>query len=66
VRKYLRSRDVLTPKPRAPRASVLDPYKPKVLNMLKEGVWNYVVMLREIRKLGYSGGITVLKEFVHQ
>jgi transposase len=66
VRKYLRSRDVPTPKPRAPRASVLEPYKTKALNMLKEGVWNCVVVLREIRKLGYSGGITVLKEFVHQ
>jgi transposase len=64
VRKYLRAREVPERKPAPRRPSILDPYKEKVLELINKGVWNCVVIKREIEKLGYSGGITILKDFV--
>lgn len=32
---------------------------------MAEGVFNAVVLLREIRQLGYTGGVSILKEFMH-
>jgi transposase len=31
---------------------------------LKEGVWNAVVLLRELREQGYTGGYTILKDWL--
>jgi len=64
VRKYLRSPQVPTPRPRPGRVSKLDPYKPYIRQRLAEGVDNCVVLLREIRARGYAGGHSILKEFV--
>jgi transposase len=53
------------PKPaRKKRGSKLDPYKPKIDHLLQEGVWNAVVILREIQAEGYDGGITILREYI--
>ena len=49
---------------RGPRASKLDPFKPKVDALLAEGVRNGVVILREIQSLGYAGGRTVLTDYI--
>jgi transposase len=49
---------------RAPRGSRLDPFKAQVDQLLAEGVWNAVVILREIQAKGYAGGLTVLREYV--
>ena len=38
------------------RKSKLDPYKPLIDDLLREGVWNSVVVLREIQSRGYDGG----------
>ena len=46
------------------RGSKLDPYKARVDQLLKEGVWNTVVILREIQSVGYKGGITILREYI--
>lgn len=46
------------------RGSKLDPYKAKVDQMLTDGVWNAMVILREIQAEGYSGGITILREYI--
>ena len=63
VRKYLRQDDP-TPRygPRKPRPSKLDRFKPFIEDRLKAGVWNAVVLLRELREHGYSGGYTILKD----
>jgi IS30 family transposase len=37
------------------RVRKLDPYKSTVDRLLSEGVWNAVVILREIQAEGYSG-----------
>lgn len=49
---------------RAKRSSKLDPYKPQVDQLLAEGVWNAVVILREIQAVGYTGGITIVREYI--
>lgn len=64
VRRYLRAPEVPKPAPRPPRGSKLDPYKEFILRRLAEGVDNCVVLLRELRAQGYTGGYTILKDFV--
>jgi len=49
---------------RRKRGSKLDPYKPKVDQLLATDVWNAVVILREIQALGYEGGITILRQYI--
>ena len=46
------------------RVSKLDPYKPTVDRLLSEGVWNAVVILREIQAEGYTGGDTMLRTYI--
>lgn len=64
VRKYLRSPCVPDYGPRPPKASKLSEFEPFVREQLGSGVHNAVVLLRELRKLGYSGGYTILKDFL--
>jgi transposase len=42
----------------------LDPYKPKIDQLLKENVWNAVVILREIQAEGYAGGIAQVRRYI--
>lgn len=46
------------------RPSKLDPYKPQIDRLLAEGVWNAVVILREIQAQGYAGGSTILRDYI--
>jgi len=64
VRKYLRSETVPKQKARPRGESVLGPYVEHIEGRLAEGVFNCVVLLREIRELGYEGNYTVLKDYV--
>lgn len=45
-------------------SSKLDPYKEKVDELLAEGVWNAMVILRELEAEGYDGGTTILREYI--
>jgi len=65
VRKYLRSPQVPRARPRPPRPSKLDPHKGYIQQRLSDGLENCVVLLRELRAQGYSGGYTILKDYVH-
>lgn len=49
---------------RKPRSSKLDPYKARIDELLGEGVWNAVVILREIQALGYRGGHSILRDYI--
>lgn len=49
---------------RKPAGSKLEPYKSKIDRLLSEGVWNANVILREIQADGYSGGYTVLRQYI--
>jgi len=44
--------------------SKLDAYKVKVDELLGEGIWNSMVILREIQALGYEGGRTMLRLYI--
>ncbi len=66
VRKYLRSPGVPVAKARPRRGSKLDPYKEHIDERLREGLENCVVLMREIRELGYRGGYTILKDYVQR
>ena len=46
------------------RGSKLDPYKAEVDRLLAEGVWNAVVILREIQVQGYAGEISILRDYI--
>ena len=65
VRKYLLKPETV-PRygPRAARPSKLDAHKPYLQDRMKAGVWNAQVLLRELRKLGYQGGYTILKDWL--
>lgn len=49
---------------RKKRGSKLDPYKAHIDRLLAEGVWNAVVILREIQAQGYRGGSTILRDYI--
>jgi transposase len=65
VRKYLLQPGAL-PRygPRPKRASKLDPFKPYLEERLRAGVWNAQVLLRELRARNYTGGYTILKDWL--
>ncbi|MEW5866608.1 MAG: IS21 family transposase [Bacillota bacterium] len=44
--------------------SVLDPYKSYILQRMDFGVLNAVRLFREIRPMGYEGGLTTLRDFM--
>ena len=46
------------------RKSKLDPFKPLVDDLLGEGVWNAVVIFRELQARGYEGGISILRDYI--
>lgn len=53
------------PKRQGPhRGSQLDPHKGAVDRLLQEGVWNAVVILREIQAEGYAGKLTILRDYI--
>lgn len=46
------------------RGSKLDPHKDKIDQLLNDGVWNAMVILREIQEDGYQGGTTILRQYI--
>lgn len=51
--------------PRPAAASKLDPFKDYLKERMQAGVWNAQVLLRELRKKNYTGGYTILKDWLH-
>ena len=69
VRKYLRTEEVPAYGPRDPRETKLTPYMSYLLGRVAAAHPDWIpatVLLREIKALGYSGGITQLKIFLAQ
>jgi transposase len=64
VRKYLRSPGVPVAKARPRRPSKLEPHRAFLDGRIAGGVLNTAVLLRELRARGYTGGSTILKEYV--
>lgn len=65
VRDYLREGGLPRYGPRAPRPRKLDPFVEYLEGRLQQGVWNGVVLLRELTERGYAGGYRMLLEFLH-
>lgn len=64
VRKYLRGKPEALP--RRPQPSKLDPFKVQIRRwVLEDHLYNCVTMLARLRALGYTGGLSLLKAFVH-
>jgi transposase len=51
-------------RPRSPRPRKLDPYKPRIDQVLGDGVWNAVVIFRALRAAGYTGQLTMLRAYI--
>ncbi len=63
IRRALQRGDAPATK-RGSRASKLDPFKPFVDRLLADGVWNGVVILRELQAQGYTGSHTILRDYI--
>ena len=50
-------------RPRA-RGSILDPYKPALDRLLQAGVWNAVVIQRELQDQGYPGEVSLIRAYI--
>jgi transposase len=65
VRKYLiRPDGVPVYGPRAKQPGKLEPFKPYLEERMRAGVWNAQVLLRELRERGYTGGYTLLTDWL--
>lgn len=64
IRRYLRSEGLPESKPRKKRPSKLDPFKPLVQEFVNEGIYNCEVLYQLLRERGYTGGRTILKDYV--
>ena len=48
------------------RPSKLDEFKPVLHELMGNGIFNCVVLLERLREAGYDGGISIIKDYVHQ
>jgi transposase len=64
VRKYAHAAAALTSQPRAKRASLLDPYKPYMIERWNAGCHIGTDLLREIQKQGYQGSRSIALDFI--
>ncbi|ABB14982.1 IS21-like element ISChy4 family transposase [Carboxydothermus hydrogenoformans] len=66
VRKYLRAEGIPERKPRPKRGSKLDPYKDTIQELMNLGIFNCEVIYERIKEEGYTGGRTILRDYVRQ
>lgn len=66
VKKYLKLRELPQPKPRTKRQSKLDPFMTDLNAWLNEGILNCEVLFERLQAMGYSGGRTILRSYVHR
>jgi len=64
VRKYLRAGGIPERKPHRRRSSKLDPYKKTVGELMNQGIFNCEVIYERIKAEGYTGGRTILRDYV--
>jgi transposase len=64
VRKFLRAETFPERSPRAYRASILDPYKPYILERWKAGCWNGSQVSSEVQARGYTGSVALFRLFI--
>ena len=60
------ARDKFCARKAPPRPSQLDPFKGQIVSLLQTHPYSAAQLLLRLRERGYGGGISILKEFVHQ
>lgn len=65
VKKYLREGEKAHQAKGNTKVSKLDPYKEFVREQIGLGIYNATVIFDRICELGYPGGISILKDFIH-
>ncbi len=63
VRRALDRGGAPTPRP-SRRGSRLDPYRADVDRLLAEDIWNAVVIFRELQAKGYTGRLSILRDYI--
>lgn len=63
VTKYLNSPEIPKAKPRSDRSSKLDPFKGYLQERITIGITNCVILMREVKRQGYTGGYTILRDY---
>ena len=53
-----------TGRPKHPRASKLDPFKPYIDELLAQDVWNAEVIRQFLQERGYTGCITLVRRYI--
>lgn len=64
VRKYLRANGIPEPRYGKKRGAKLGPFKPLLDEYIARGIFNSKVLQRLLREQGYTGGITLIKDYV--
>lgn len=54
------------PRRSPPRGSILDPFKPRVTRLLDTHPYSAQQILQRLREEGYSGGISLLRRYIHR
>ena len=62
VKKYLNNKEL--PGRTHKRSSLLDPFKSQINQMMADGLFNCTVILESLKNEGYSGGKTIIKDYV--
>jgi transposase len=66
VRKYLSKKTAPESQRRPPKPSKLDPYKHYLQEKINEGPYTAARLFREIKEMGYDGGLTIVKDFIRK
>jgi transposase len=54
------------PRHSPPRGSILDPFKPRITRLLDTHPYSAQQILQRLREEGYSGGISLLRNYIHR
>jgi hypothetical protein len=54
------------PRHRRARGSILDPFKPRITRLLDTHPYSAQQILQRLREEGYSGGISLLRRYIHR
>ena len=65
VSRALKRGSAPTGKPGRPATSKLDPFKPRIDELLARNVWNAHVILRELQAAGFKGSYTIVRDYIH-
>ena len=63
VQRWLK-KETFTQRKASERASLLDPHKATIVRLLQQHEYSSVQVMQKIQEAGYTGGYTILKDYV--